>query len=173
MCLWLERGAHFCKNTKTKCMRAQISSKSHLRNCIFDASSDQDTSIIRFFSPRSATASVFWKSQKPGRRSFWGGRAECAGALGGDLRGVRDLQIWDLQLRTCGVDSTRQRLPYGKGGGFNRSAHSARPSHRQWEMGKWRSKRAMNIRNMKWEIGDRNSEIGNHLTNINHPSNIH
>ena len=80
-----------------------------------------------FFAARSATANVFWKSQKPGRRSFWGGRAECAGALGGDLRGVRDLQIWDLQFRTSGFDLTRQRLPYCEGGGFNRSVHSAGP----------------------------------------------
>ena len=133
MCLWLERGAHFCKNTKTKCMRAQISSKSHLTNCIFNSNSDQDPSNILFCSPRSATASGFWKSQKPGGRMFGGGRAECAGALGGDLRGVRDLQIWDLQLRTCGLDLTRQLLPYGKGGGFNRSAHSAGPGwFMQW-----------------------------------------
>ena len=42
-----------------------------------------------FFAPRSALATVFWKSQNPGWRSVWVGRAECAGALGGDLRGVR------------------------------------------------------------------------------------
>ena len=49
MCLWHERGAHFCKNTKTKCMRANISSKSYLTNRIFDASSHQDPSVILFF----------------------------------------------------------------------------------------------------------------------------
>ena len=59
---------------------------------------------------------------------FWGGRAECAGALGGDLRGVRDLQDLNLRMWTSVVDLTRQLLPYGKGGGFNRSAHSARLS---------------------------------------------
>ena len=38
------------------------------------------------------------------------------------------------------MGSTRQRLPYGKGGGFNRSAHSAWPGHGKEvkkEMGKW------------------------------------
>ena len=49
MCLWLERGTHFCKNTKTKCMRANISSKSYLTNRIFDASSYQNPSVILFF----------------------------------------------------------------------------------------------------------------------------
>ena len=49
MCFWLQRGAHFCKNTKTKCMRANISSKSYLTNRIFDASSYQDPSVIFFF----------------------------------------------------------------------------------------------------------------------------
>ena len=57
MCLWLKRWAHFCKNTKTKCMRANISSKSYLTNRIFDASSYQDPSVIFFFTslvPRKA-----------------------------------------------------------------------------------------------------------------------
>ena len=49
MCFWRQRGAHFCKNTKTKCMRANISSKSYLTNRIFDASSYQDPSVILFF----------------------------------------------------------------------------------------------------------------------------
>ena len=47
--------------------------------------------------------------------------AECAGALGGDLRGS------EMRLKTSALDSTRQRLPCGKGGGFNRYAHSAGP----------------------------------------------
>ena len=57
MCFWRQRGAHFCKNTKTKCMRANISSKSYLTNRIFDASSYQDPSVILFFTslvPRKA-----------------------------------------------------------------------------------------------------------------------
>ena len=49
MCFWWQRGAHFCKNTRTKCMRPQISSKSLLTNRIFDASSYQDPSVIFFF----------------------------------------------------------------------------------------------------------------------------
>ena len=49
MCLWLERGAHFCKNTKTQCMRANISSQRYLTNRIFDGSSYQDPSVILFF----------------------------------------------------------------------------------------------------------------------------
>ena len=57
MCFWWQRGAHFCKNTRTKCMRPQISSKSLLTNRIFDASSYQDPSVILFFTslvPRKA-----------------------------------------------------------------------------------------------------------------------
>ena len=41
ICFLLERGAHFCKNMKTKCIRVKISSKSHLANCICDANSYQ------------------------------------------------------------------------------------------------------------------------------------
>ena len=100
-----------------------------------------------FFAPRSALATVFWKSQNPGWWSVWVGRAECAGALGGDLRGVRDLQIWDLQFRTCGFDLTRQLLPYGKGGGFKRYAHSAGPETQKKKMKK----------NWNWTSGRRNS----------------
>ena len=61
-----------------------------------------------YFAPRSALAIVFWKSQNPGWRWFGVGRAECAGALGGDMRRVWDLQTWDWQIRTCALDLTRQ-----------------------------------------------------------------
>ena len=46
---------------------------------------------------------------------------------GGDYEGVLRSARCDLQFRTCALDLTRQLLPNGKGGGFNRSAHSAGP----------------------------------------------
>ena len=63
MCFWRLRGAHFCKNMKAKCMRSKISSKSHLTNHIFDASSHQDPSDIVFLPLARQPLSVFWKSQ--------------------------------------------------------------------------------------------------------------
>ena len=71
-----------------------------------------------YFAPRSALAIVFWKSQnRPA-----GGPAECAGALGGDLRGV-----WDI-CKTCGLDSTRRLCSTRQAADkFNRYAHSAGP----------------------------------------------
>ena len=41
MRFWLQRGAHFCKNMKIKCIRAEKSPKMHLANYILDASSQQ------------------------------------------------------------------------------------------------------------------------------------
>ena len=49
-----------------------------------------------FLSARSAAAIVFLKITKSAPRSFWGGPAECAGALGEIMRG-----FWDLQDVIC------------------------------------------------------------------------
>ena len=118
------------KHEKHKRCSLKLAFLMHIRNHVLSE---------QFYCFLLGTGYCFCKIIKSAPWSFWSGRAECAGALGGDMRGVCDLQIWDLQLRTCALDLTRQLLPYGKGGGFNRSAHSARPSHRQWELrhGKW------------------------------------
>ena len=58
----------------------------------------------------------------------------CRGA-GGDFEGVLRSADLNLSMWTSAVNSTRQLLPYGKGGGFNRSAHSAGPGQRKLEMG--------------------------------------
>ena len=61
-----------------------------------------------------------------------GGMRGAAGrGFGEGQRSARcDLQC-DLQFRTSVLDSTRQLSPYGKGGGINRSAHSAGPGQGQ------------------------------------------
>jgi hypothetical protein len=46
-----------------------------------------------FFCFLLGTGYCFCKVTKSALGSFLGGRAECAGALGGDMRGVCDLQI--------------------------------------------------------------------------------
>ena len=58
-------------------------------------------------------------------------------------------EIGDMDFR-FGFDTPA--LVYDKGGGFNRSAHSAWPALNdgKWEMG-----------NRKWEIGNGKSEMGN------------
>ena len=95
MCLWLERGAHFCKNTKTKCMRAQISSKSHLTNYIFDAYSYQDPPLIVFlhFARRVPSEMKITKSRLMVGMERPGGMRKAAG---GDFEGVWELllSIW-------------------------------------------------------------------------------
>ena len=48
---------------------------------------------IEFFCILLGTGYCFCKITKSAGRSVLGGRAECAGALGGDMRGVCDLQI--------------------------------------------------------------------------------
>ena len=42
---------------------------------------------------------------------FWVGRAECAGALGGDMRGGCDLQIEICDSDRCGFGPTRRAMP--------------------------------------------------------------
>ena len=47
----------------------------------------------QFYRILLGTGYCFCKVTKSAFRALWGGRAECAGALGGDMRGVCDLQI--------------------------------------------------------------------------------
>ena len=61
------------------------------------------------------------------------------GGAGGRFEGGLEICRYDLQLRTCAFDLTRQLLPYGKGGGFKRSAHSAGPG--RGKRGEGRGKR--------------------------------
>ena len=49
--------------------------------------------LPQFFGFLLGTGYCFCKVTKSALGSFLGGRAECAGALGGDMRGVCDLQI--------------------------------------------------------------------------------
>ena len=53
-----------------------------------------------------------------------GGRAECAGALGGDMRGVCDLQI-EIGGLDFGFGSDTPCHAYGKGGGSLRAFRRA------------------------------------------------
>ena len=54
-----------------------------------------------------------------------GGRAECAGALGGDMRGVGDLQI-EIGRIGFGLGFDTPCLVYDKGGGSLRAFRRAR-----------------------------------------------
>ena len=64
----------------------------HVEACTFDANSyhDQAKTVFLRFARRGPSE---MKSPKSILGWFWVSRAECAGALRGDLRGVRDLQI--------------------------------------------------------------------------------
>ena len=64
-----------------------------------------------------------------------GGPGGMRGAAGGDFEGVLRSARCDLRMWTSAVDPTRQLLPYGKGGGFNCSAHSAGPGNGQYVVG--------------------------------------
>ena len=126
MCLWLERGAHFSKNTKTKCMRAQISSKSHLRNCIFDARSHQDPSRILFFH-LARQPLVFFENHKNQVRDRFGAAGRNAQGRWGEIWGGLEicrfeicnyglvLSIWHAS--SChtarAADSIASRIPPG------------------------------------------------------------
>ena len=57
---------------------------------------------------------------------------------GGDYEGVLRSARCDLRMWTSAVGLTCQLLPNGKGGGFNRSAHSAGPGSR--DAGQWKKK---------------------------------
>ena len=80
-----------------------------LEACIFNANSHQGLSLISFLQLARHWL-LFFENHSRGGSRFLIGRAECAGALGGDMRGVWDLQSWDLQFRTCAFDSTRHPL---------------------------------------------------------------
>ena len=69
-----------------------MQAKMHVEACNFDAKTyqEQARTIYLHFARRSPSK---MKSPKSTGWWFWVGRAECAGPLGGDLRGVRDLQI--------------------------------------------------------------------------------
>ena len=73
-----------------------------------------------FVSAGSAVASVFLKTTRPGNVHFLGRPA------GENLRGVEICRFEIGGMDVCfGFDT--QALVYDKGGGFNRSAHSAGP----------------------------------------------
>ena len=99
----------------------------HLEACIFDANSYQGAGCISFLLLARHWL-LFFENYKISPWRIFGWPGGMRGGAGGDLRGVRDLQ--NLQFRASALDSTRQRLPYGKGGGFNRSAHSAGPGRK-------------------------------------------
>ena len=70
----------------------------------------------QFYCILLGTGYCFCKITKSAGRSVLGGRAECAGALGGDMRGVCDLQI-EIGDMDFGFGSDTPCLAYGKGGG--------------------------------------------------------
>ena len=100
----------------------------HVAACIFDANPYQGPPGT-VFCQLARQLLVFFENHKisPLRHLGWpGGMRRGAG---GDFEGVLRSARCDLQFRTCALDSTRQLLPNGKGGGFKRYAHSAGPGH--------------------------------------------
>ena len=111
-----------------------MQAKMHVAACIFDANPYQGPPDT-VFCQLARQLLVFFENHKisPLRHLGWpGGMRRGAG---GDFEGVLRSARCDLQFRTCGFDLTRQLLPNGKGGGFNRSAHSAGPGNGQYVMG--------------------------------------
>ena len=127
MCFWLQRGAHFCKNMKAKCMTSKISSKSHLTNCIFDAYSYQDPSRIVFFH-LTRQRLVFFENQKNQVGASFGAAGRNAQGRWGRLWGGSEIcKMWSAISELCFRFDT-PALVYDKGGGFNRYAHCAGPA---------------------------------------------
>ena len=89
----LEQEQHFWKNVMQKVSWNMKSIKEAVWSlhfwCIFVSWSVEN----KFFCFLLGTGYCFCKVTKSALGSFLGGRAECAGALGGDVRGVCDLQI--------------------------------------------------------------------------------
>ena len=93
---------------------------------IFDAKSHQGPSRVVFLHFARPVPSEM-KITKIDRMRHLGGPGGMRRGAGGDYEGVLRSARCDLQFRTCALDLTRQLLPNGKGGGFNRSTHSAGP----------------------------------------------
>ena len=72
----------------------------------------------QFFGSSPGRGYCFLKITTSAGWSFLGGRADCAGALGGDVRGVSDLQI-EIGRIGFGSGFDTPCHAYGKGGGFN------------------------------------------------------
>ena len=103
----------------------------HVAACIFDAKTYQGPSVT-IICQLARQLLVFFENHKISRAVVLGGPGGMRRGAGGDYEGVLRSARCDLQFRTCAFDSTRQLLPNGKGGGFNRSAHSAGPGNGPW-----------------------------------------
>ena len=75
---------HELKHEKHKRGSLKLAFLMHIRNHSWSE---------QFYRILLGTGYCFCKVTKSALGSFLGGRAECAGALGGDMRGVCDLQI--------------------------------------------------------------------------------
>ena len=86
MCFPLERGAHFCKNMKRKCIRAKKLSKMHFATYIFSANSHRDPvpTIILHFARQPL---VLFENHKISPRMVLRWPGGMRGAAGGDMRG--------------------------------------------------------------------------------------
>ena len=78
----------------------------------------------QFYCILLGTGYCFCKITKSAGRAVLGGRAECAGALGGDMRGVCDLQI-EIGRIGFGLGFDTPCHAYGKGGGSLRAFRRA------------------------------------------------
>ena len=96
----------------------------HVAACIFDANPYQ-VPPSTVFCQLARQLLLFFENHKIRWVVVLGWPGGMRMGAGGDYEGVLRSARCDLQFRTCALDSTRQLLPYGKDGGFNRSAHSA------------------------------------------------
>ena len=103
-----------------------MQAKMHVAACIFDAKTYQGPSVT-IICQLARQLLVFFENHKIRWMRHLGWPGGMRRGAGGDYEGVLRSARCDLQFRTCGLDLTRQLLPNGKGGGFNRSAHSAGP----------------------------------------------
>ena len=102
----------------------------HVAACMFDARTYQGQAKT-VMCQLARQLLVFFEDHKISLPLVVGGPGGMRSGARGDFEGVLRSARCDLQFRTCGFDLTRQLLPNGKGGGFNRSAHSAGPGSGQ------------------------------------------
>ena len=108
-----------------------MQAKMHVAACIFDAKTYQGQGETIMW-PLARQLLLFFENHKISPVLVLGGPGGMRRGAGGDFEAVLRSARCDLQFRTCGLGLTRQLLPNGKGGGFNRSAHSAGPGDGQW-----------------------------------------
>ena len=111
-----------------------MQAKMHVAACIFDANPYQGPSVT-IICQLTRQLLMFFENHKIRWTVVLGWPGGMRMGAGGDYEGVLRSARCDLRMWTSVFDLTRQLLPNGKGGGFNRSAHSAGPNRRNEALG--------------------------------------